>query len=415
MQANNQSSGNAEQSVTLYRPVGLRELALLWNSKFRQFPPRLPHQPYFYPVTNIEYARKIASEWNVKDEASVFSGFVTKFNVSTEFLSRYRPKVVGSSIHTEYWIPSEKLNDFNRAVVGTITIEEGFFGPTFEGYVPASGRLKEKSAADQFVELARLWQFNSVDFGRELLTNRKAIYLNCWFWAQHDFSKFGIRLEDRVLMFDRLQNTWELNQIEIPWPSVQIKDLLLRSQAAEAGAPTQPTGTRFRNARSRAGGRVHDVTSDEAIDLQDEFRESLRRQARKRPPIVTYLSLALFLYAACCLVLLMIGVARPELWKTGDPIRDSRIAFQLAFLGPIRVAGATFFAFGLLRLKRWARSRLMFFAGLDLCRGLLAFALAGKSTAGMTISGWLYVAFCFAVIVSLTNERVRLAFESSPG
>jgi hypothetical protein len=410
-----QPPGNiTEELITLYRPVGLRELALLWDSGFRRFPPRLPHQDYFYPVTNIDYARKIASDWNVKDEASVFCGFVTKFNVSAKFLSRYRPKVVGASIHTEYWIEAEKLDDFNHAIAGTIAVEEGFFGPQFEGYVPANGRLKERIAIQQFVELAKLWQFNSVDFGREVLTNRKAIYLNSWFWAQHDFSKFGIRFEDKLLMFDRLLNTWALNQIEIPWPAEQIKNVLSLSQTAAAGDAAPTSTRRFRNARSRAGGRVDDVTSDEAIDRQDDFRQSLRREASKRPPIVTYLALALLLYAACCLVLLIIGLTRPELWKTGDPIRDSRIAFQLAFLGPIRVVGSTMFGFGLLQLKRWARSRLMFFAGLDLCRGLLAFALAGKSTTAMTITGWLYVAFCFGVILCLTNERVRTAFESTP-
>jgi len=409
-----QPSGNTEALITLYHPVGLRELALLWDSGFHQFPPRLPHQPFFYPVTNIDYARKIASDWNVKDESSVICGFVTRFDVSAAFLSRYKPKVVGSSVHAEYWIESEKLEDFNRAIVGTVRVEEGFFGSQFEGYVPANGRLKERSATQQFVDLARLWQFNSVDFGREVLTNRKAIYLNCWFWAQHNFSKHGIRFDDKVLMFDRLQNTWALNQIEIPWPLEQINNVLSLCQAAVGGTAAQPSTRRFRNARSRAGGRVDDVVSDEAIDLQDDLRESLRREASKRPPIVTYLALALFLYAACGLVLLIVGLARPEFWKTGDPIRDSQIAFQLAFLGPIRVAGATIFASGLIQLKRWARNRLMFFAGLDLCRGLLAVALSSKSTRVMTLSGWIYMVFCFALIVSLTNERVRTAFESKP-
>ena len=185
-----QPPGNiTEELITLYRPVGLRELALLWDSGFRQFPPRLPHQDYFYPVTNIDYARKIASDWNVKDEASVFCGFVTKFNVSAKFLSRYRPKVVDSSIHTEYWIEAEKLDDFNHAIAGTITVEQASSARSLKAMFPQKRRLKERIAIQQFVELAKLWQFNSVDFGREVLTNRKAIYLNSWFWAQHDFSK----------------------------------------------------------------------------------------------------------------------------------------------------------------------------------------------------------------------------------
>jgi len=39
-----------EQLTTLYRPVGQGELDLIRASGFREFPPRLPEQPIFYPV-----------------------------------------------------------------------------------------------------------------------------------------------------------------------------------------------------------------------------------------------------------------------------------------------------------------------------------------------------------------------------
>lgn len=39
----------------LYRPVGIEELALVFDSGMRAFPPRLPEQPIFYPVTNFGY------------------------------------------------------------------------------------------------------------------------------------------------------------------------------------------------------------------------------------------------------------------------------------------------------------------------------------------------------------------------
>jgi hypothetical protein len=61
--------------TTLFRPVGLHELALIWDSGMRQFPPRLPQQPIFYPVANTEYATQIARDWNTKD--SSFTGYVT--------------------------------------------------------------------------------------------------------------------------------------------------------------------------------------------------------------------------------------------------------------------------------------------------------------------------------------------------
>jgi hypothetical protein len=69
------------RKVILYRPVGLKELDLITRADFRAFPPRLAHQPFFYPVLNFEYAQQIARDWNTKDEASGFAGFITSFEV----------------------------------------------------------------------------------------------------------------------------------------------------------------------------------------------------------------------------------------------------------------------------------------------------------------------------------------------
>src|SRR5208283_1103037 len=76
--------------TTLYRPVGQAELELIRASHFREFPPRLPEQPVFYPVLTEEYATQIARDWNTKDERSGFAGYVLRFAVQTEFLSRFQ-------------------------------------------------------------------------------------------------------------------------------------------------------------------------------------------------------------------------------------------------------------------------------------------------------------------------------------
>jgi hypothetical protein len=47
-------------AVTLWRPTGPEELALVEASGWREWPPRLPGQPIFYPVLNEDYATKIA-------------------------------------------------------------------------------------------------------------------------------------------------------------------------------------------------------------------------------------------------------------------------------------------------------------------------------------------------------------------
>jgi hypothetical protein len=106
-------------TTTLFRPVGPKELELIRQSGWRAFPPRLPEQPIFYPVLNEQYARQIARDWNVP---SAGAGFVTKFEVNSDFLARYPAKTVGASIHTELWIPAEDLGDLNRNIVGMITV-----------------------------------------------------------------------------------------------------------------------------------------------------------------------------------------------------------------------------------------------------------------------------------------------------
>ncbi|MFD1217209.1 hypothetical protein [Microbulbifer celer] len=44
------------KAVVCYRPVGQKELDLVKESSYKAWPPRLPEQPIFYPVTNEEYA-----------------------------------------------------------------------------------------------------------------------------------------------------------------------------------------------------------------------------------------------------------------------------------------------------------------------------------------------------------------------
>jgi hypothetical protein len=110
-------------TITLFRPVGPKELALIEASDWRSFPPRLPGQPVFYPVTNEEYAIQIARDWNVKSSGS---GFVTRFEVDAEYASRFPKRVVGSRVHEELWVPAEELAEFNSKIVGKIEVTRSF-------------------------------------------------------------------------------------------------------------------------------------------------------------------------------------------------------------------------------------------------------------------------------------------------
>ena len=109
-------------TTTLYRPVGQRELELIAAAGYRAFPPRLDHQPIFYPVLTEAYAIEIARDWNTRDSASGYVGYVTRFAVESAFLGRYEVRTAGARRHQELWVPAEDLADFNGHIVGAIEV-----------------------------------------------------------------------------------------------------------------------------------------------------------------------------------------------------------------------------------------------------------------------------------------------------
>ena len=113
--------------MKLYRPVGFKELELIKESEWTQFPPRLPEQPIFYPVLNIEYARQIAKDWNSKS-APHFAGYVTEFEIDDQYIKVFKVRIVGSSMHKEIWVSAEELANFNRHIIGKIHVAETYLG-----------------------------------------------------------------------------------------------------------------------------------------------------------------------------------------------------------------------------------------------------------------------------------------------
>ena len=103
--------------VVMYRPTGPEEYKLVADSGFTKWPPRLEGQPIFYPVTNESYARQITEQWNIRDSGV---GYVFKFHVQQSFSEKYAVEKVGGTEHTEWWIPAEKMDELNAAIVGKI-------------------------------------------------------------------------------------------------------------------------------------------------------------------------------------------------------------------------------------------------------------------------------------------------------
>src|SRR5215469_7910839 len=202
--------------TSLFRPVGLNELSLIWDSGMREFPPRLPHQPIFYPVTNSEYATQIARDWNTKDTS--LAGYVTAFEIDDSYISAYEPHTVGSSLHKEYWIPAERVPDFNAALQGTISLHSAYFGPNFQGFVPDQGALKDKTALAQVTTMAELLLLNREAFVEEVTRNRKTVYLNFLFWIQVDCTTLGTDPRRRLELVRAIRQAWGSNLSAIALP-----------------------------------------------------------------------------------------------------------------------------------------------------------------------------------------------------
>jgi hypothetical protein len=116
------------ETTVLWRPVGQAELDRIERSGWRAFPPRLPHQPIFYPVLDEASAVQIARDWNAKDAASGYVGYVTRVRVRAGFAARYPVQVAGTRRHRELWLPAEEMDEFNANLVGPIEVVAEFRG-----------------------------------------------------------------------------------------------------------------------------------------------------------------------------------------------------------------------------------------------------------------------------------------------
>lgn len=105
-------------TVTLYRPCNQAELDLVAASGFKRWPPRLPEQPIFYPVSNEAYAHEV-NRWNLTQFGG---GYVTRFEVQASFMEAYPLKIVGASHHSEWWVPAGDLEALNDHIVGLIEV-----------------------------------------------------------------------------------------------------------------------------------------------------------------------------------------------------------------------------------------------------------------------------------------------------
>jgi hypothetical protein len=112
-----------QELVTLYRPIDVREMALVQDADWRAFPPRSRGQPNLCPLPNQADAAQLARDWKVKAGGA---GFVTRFAVNAAYLRELQAQSEADA-RLDYWIAREELPRFNENIVGKIEVIEAFF------------------------------------------------------------------------------------------------------------------------------------------------------------------------------------------------------------------------------------------------------------------------------------------------
>lgn len=248
--------------MILYRSVGLQELALIYDSGMQAFPASLPQQPIFYPVLQLEYARQIAMDWNVKREA--LAGYVLQFKVEDEYIAQFEEHAVGESHYQELWIPTEELEEFNNHIVGHIKVVEAHFGDSFQGFVPEKFGLQGKNAVEQFAALANSFLYKRMDFYLEIKRNHRAVFLNYPFWQRHPFKDPG--LKERVLK--ATQEAWLTSFPKIPLPPTPVLVENSPGEETDSHSVFDPVEEEFTPVEETDEGSMADPSEEETQPVE---------------------------------------------------------------------------------------------------------------------------------------------------
>lgn len=193
---------------TLYRPVGVSEMLKILQSGSREFPPRRPEQPIFYPVLNREYAEQIARGWNTANSLSGYAGFVTRFEVAEDYAARFEEHIVGSRLHAELWVPAGELPEFNTHIVGAIKMVAVFYGPSYTGPIPEHFGLAGCDARQQLIRLRGMREYAGFDFWMEIGASEPYIRMNFPYWARTDFAALGLTADEKAKLLGDIVQVW---------------------------------------------------------------------------------------------------------------------------------------------------------------------------------------------------------------
>ncbi|MGA9378201.1 MAG: hypothetical protein WBV73_05480 [Phormidium sp.] len=123
-----------------YHPVGFKELGLISSANFEAFPFPFPSQPIINLILDLEYAKKIARDWNTKSNGCA-SSFVTQFEVNDSYVKKFSMQPVGNKNLPDLSITAEELTELNRHITGEIKVVDAYYGDDFCGEIDPKTNL----------------------------------------------------------------------------------------------------------------------------------------------------------------------------------------------------------------------------------------------------------------------------------
>jgi len=188
--------------MILYRPVELEELCLIYQADMRAFPSLLPQQPNFCAVLGEQEATEVARR--LGDETDSRAGFVTRFSLDDPGASEFERRIVDDELE----LPAEELGELNAHLGGTIQVIAAFFGEGYVGHAPNSLALGGKNAIAQFLTLLAGVGDSGFYVASNLHRNGEAVFLNFFYWEQHDFTPQRISPARRDRLLEDLKRVW---------------------------------------------------------------------------------------------------------------------------------------------------------------------------------------------------------------
>jgi hypothetical protein len=229
----------SSNKITLYRPVEIDELALIFDSGMRAIPlNRLDTRVFFVAMTDFSLASQLARD--LSNTSELKAGYVVSFTVDGDYASRFEFKLDGEQEpdFRVLWVPPKEQAAFNGHIEGRIEVDAAYFGDGFTGLVAEQHGLCSADAIEQFVCLREILDRSLQDFFGETSAQRRIVYCHAPFWRTHDFTGQGVTIEKRDALISDLVECWFSSTVEFPLPRLKYQNPELGNWAAPRNRTT---------------------------------------------------------------------------------------------------------------------------------------------------------------------------------